>query len=162
MALAVIGLFFTPKLDFSTIPPKPIIVTSAEPVPVPVVSYESMSVKEMIRLIAPRFSQNATVISKITWCESGHKVVSHDHGAGLGVTGIHKATFNGWLPKYVAEQGETLNYASTYDQLKMMAWAFSKGSSYRNQWTTYVAYSHGGSYTFYPDIPEKTFTVNCA
>lgn len=119
------------------------------------------TIEEMILEIAPRFEQDPALISKISWCESKHKEVVHDGGHGLGVTGIHKRTFQGWLPKYEAEEGETLNYESSYDQLKMMSWAFSKGNSYRNQWTTYVAYMNGGTYSFYSRLLKGHFTVRC-
>lgn len=121
----------------------------------------TMSVVEMIDLIAPQFNQDPKLISKISWCESKHKVLSHDGGRGVNITGIHDATFKGWLPLYEKERGETLDKDSTFDQIKMMSWAFSKGSSYRNQWTTYVAYMKGGTYTFYSRLLKNTFTVKC-
>lgn len=121
-----------------------------------------LTVKEIINEVAPKFGQDPKLISKITWCESNHKVVNHDNGHGRGVTGIHKATFKRWLPLYIKEVRETLNYDSTYDQLKMMSWAFSKGKSYRNQWTSYVAYTKGGTYSFHSKLLQRDFTVKCA
>jgi len=119
------------------------------------------SVPEMIEELAPRFGQDPQLIKKISWCESGHKIKIHDGGYGVGVTGIHRATFAGWLSIYQKEISETLNYNSTYDQLKMMSWAFSKGKSYRNQWTSYVAYTNGGTYSFFSQLLQKHFTVVC-
>ena|SRR3990167_9913691 len=119
-------------------------------------------VKSMIQEISPRFNQSPTLISKIMWCESNHKVALHDNGAGKGVTGIHKNTFRGWLPLYEKEWSETLRYDSSYDQIKMMSWAFSKGNSYRNQWTSYVAYTNGGTYAFYSKLLKKDFVVKCS
>lgn len=126
-----------------------------------VVSYEKMTVDEMISGTAPRWKQDPALISKISYCESHHLVAVHDGGYGKGVTGIHANTFERWLSAYKKENGETLNYDSTYDQLKMMAWAFSKGDSYRNQWTTYVAYTNGGTYSFYSKLLKGHFTVHC-
>lgn len=122
---------------------------------------DDLTVKEMIQEIAPMFGQDPGLVSKISFCESHHQVVVHDGGYGKGVTGIHRKTFDGWLPLYEKERHETLNYNSTYDQIKMMSWAFSKGDSYRNQWTTYVAYMNNGVYTFYSRLLKATFTVRC-
>lgn len=117
------------------------------------------TIPDIIDYVAPKFDQNPALIKKITLCESGWKIVDHDNHAGVNVTGIHDSTFNGWLPDYEKDQHETLNIDSSYDQLKMMSWAFSKG--YANKWTTYVAYQNGGTYTFYSASLKKTFTVHC-
>lgn len=125
--------------------------------PAPKVSEPTVS--EMVATIAPKFNQDPQLITKIIMCESGGKIQSHDGGRGLNITGIHDATFNGWLKEYEKEYNETLNKDSNYDQIKMMSWAFSKG--YSNQWTTYVAYMNGGEYTFYSKMLGKTFTARC-
>src|SRR5205085_2543394 len=124
-------------------------IVSEDPQQATVVLPAEMTIEEMILDVAPRFNQDPALISKISYCESKHKVVDHDGGYGKGVTGIHKRTFEGWLPAYRKDTGETLDYGSSYDQLKMMSWAFSKGNAYRNQWTTYVAFTKGGTYSFY-------------
>lgn len=131
------------------------------PVQAHVITPEEMSVEEMISSIVPRWNQDPKLISKISWCESQHKVKVHDGGYGLGVTGIHKKTFEKWLIEYEKENVETLDYGSTYDQLKMMTWAFSKGESYRDDWTTYVAYMKGGVYSFHSKLLNGDFTVYC-
>jgi len=120
----------------------------------------SMSVQEQINYIAPQFNQSPKLINKITWCESSHMVLPHDGGAGVGVTGIHKATFNGWNIMFEKEFGFKLNYESTFDQLTMMSYVFGKGNSYRNQWTTYVAYANGGTATLFSK-KLGYFTVTC-
>lgn len=120
-----------------------------------------MSISEIIDEVSPMFDQDPALIYKISYCESNHKDEVHDGGYGKGVTGIHKRTFNLWLINYKKETGETLNYDSSYDQLKMMAYAFSKGESYRRQWSTYVSYKNGGVYSFYSKLLKKNFTVRC-
>jgi len=110
-------------------------------------SVSDYSVKEMIDYISPQFGQDPKLISKITWCESGHKILPHDGYRGVNITGIHDATFYGWLPEYEKEVGETLDIKSSFDQLKMMSWAF-KDENKRELWTTYVAYKKGGEYKF--------------
>lgn len=120
-----------------------------------------MTVEQMIDSVAPTFNQDPKLISKISYCESHHKVKPNDGGRGVNITGIHDATFDRWLPLYKKETGETLNKKSTLDQIKMMSWAFSKGENYRDDWTTYRAYIRGGTYTFYSRLLKKTFTVYC-
>jgi len=125
------------------------------------IEVKPLSVKEMAYLTAMQFGQDPTLISKIMMCESGGRVASHDGGRGVNVTGIHDTTFKGWLPLYQKEVGETLDIKSNYDQLKMMSWAFSKGDTYRRQWTTYRAYKNGGTYTFYSTLMKRWYTVTC-
>jgi len=120
-----------------------------------------MTIPQIIEEVAPMFDQDPELISKIAYCESKFKNVVHDGGHGRGVTGIHKKTFDLWLVRYKKETNETLDYNSSYGQLKMMSWAFSKGNSYRNQWSTYVAYKNGGTYSFYSKLLKDNFTVKC-
>lgn len=119
------------------------------------------TVDDIIKYVAPKFGQDPKLISKISYCESKHRVISHDGGRAVNVTGIHNTTFDLWLKTYEKEQGETLDRESTYDQIKMMSWAFSKGDRYRNQWTTYVAYTNGGTYSFYSKLLKGNFTARC-
>ncbi len=123
---------------------------------------KELSVQEMIDKASAQFGQDPKLIKKVAMCESGLKIRSHDGGRAKNMTGIHNTTFNGWLITYKKETGETLNIHSVYDQFKMMSWAFSKGPSYRNQWTTYVAYTKGGTYAFYSKLLQKHFVVRCA
>lgn len=122
---------------------------------------EFETVDEIIKEVAPLFKQDPKLISKITFCESSHRVQSHDGGRAFNITGIHDTTFNYWLKQYEKEMNETLDLHSTYDQIKITSWAFSKGDKYRNQWTSYVAYINGGEYTFYSKMLGKTFTARC-
>jgi hypothetical protein len=122
---------------------------------------DKMTIPQIIEEVAPMFNQDPKLISKIAYCESKFKNVVHDGGHGKGVTGIHKKTFDFWLVKYKKENNESLDYNSSYDQLKMMAFAFSKGDSYRNQWSTYRSYRNGGTYSFYSNLLKKNFTVKC-
>lgn len=127
----------------------------------PVIVKEEPTIAELTEKIATAFNQDPKLIEKIIYCESGGKIQSHDGGRGFNITGIHDATFNGWLKEYEKEYNETLNKDSSYDQIKMMSWAFSKGESYREQWTTYVAYTNGGEYTFYSKLLKRWFTAIC-
>lgn len=104
------------------------------------------SIPELIDYIAPQFNQSPELIKKIAYCEANYRHFPvHDGGQGIGTTGILKTTFNGWTK----QMGRTdLRYESNYDQIYVMAWAFSQGEHYRDDWTTYVAYKKGGTYTF--------------
>jgi len=158
IAIAVLLILFIPVTSRSTTKAEQ---TSDEQ---PLVADEipkQKTVEEMIQDIAPMFGQDPKLISKISWCESKHEVLPHDGGRAVNVTGIHDTTFKGWLPKYQKERNENLNIDSTYDQLKMMSWAFSKGESYRTQWTTYVAYTNGGTYSFYSRLLKGHYTARC-
>lgn len=134
-------------------------ITTAE---APNKSIDEYTIIEMINEVAPRFNQDPKLIKGITWCESNHRVVVHDGGYGKGVTGFHKKTFDRYLKMFIEEGGENLNYNSSYDQLKLMSYAFSKGESARREWTTYVAYKNGGTYAFYSRLLKKNFVVNCS
>ena len=142
-------------LSFTTLHTKSEVIIT----PNPVIVKEEPTIAELTEKIAPAFNQSPKLIEKIIYCESGGVIQSHDGGRGLNITGIHDTTFNGWLKEYEKEYHDTLNKDSSYDQIKMMSWAFSKG--YANQWTTYVAYMNGGSYTFYSKLLGKTFTAIC-
>lgn len=122
----------------------------------------TLTVQEIIEKTSLQFNQDPKLISKISYCESGHKVRSHDGGRGINMTGIHDTTFMDWLPEYEKDTGETLVLDSTYDSFKMMSWAFSKSEKHRRAWTTYVAYKNGGTYTFYSRLLKGTYTVKCS
>ena len=140
-----------------------VLITTAQPVlaQAPVEDNNSLTTEQIIEKTALQFNQDPALISKISWCESGHKIKQHDGGRGVNMTGIHDDTFNRWLPIYRKEVGETLSIDSTYDQFKMMSWAFSKGEDYRDDWTTYVAYRNGGEYAFHSRLLKKDFVVLC-
>lgn len=121
-----------------------------------------MTYVEMVDYIAPQFQQDPHKIKQVIFNESGFKVQCHDSCRARNVTAIHDSTFKTWLPKYEKEMGETLNMDSQFDSIKLMSWAFSKGNSYRNQWTTYVACTNpSGTYSFYSNLMKKSYTVVC-
>lgn len=128
----------------------------------PTINVAPLSVWELASISAIQFGQDPKLINKIVQCESGGKVASHDGGRGVNVTGIHDKTFNYWLPKYEKDTGETLDITSTYDQLKMLSWAFSKGEDYRRHWTSYRSIKNGGTYAFYSNLLKKHYVVKCS
>lgn len=107
---------------------------------------EAMSVPELIDYASNQTGANKTLLKTITYCESNHRTdVSHDGGAGWGVTGYQKATFEVDKKRF---NRPDLIYESTYDQLYLMALAFNHSEALRDRWTTHVAYQNGGTYTF--------------
>jgi hypothetical protein len=117
------------------------------------------SIPELIDYIAPQFGQPTKAIKTIVCSESNFLVLPHDGGRAVNVTGIWDTTFDGWLPQYEKEMGETLNKKSTFDQIKMMSWAFSKGDSYRYQWSTYYAYVNGGQARIWSRYYNRHFNI---
>ena len=57
----------------------------------------------------------------------------NDGGLARGIAQFHEQTFD----TFSKELGEKLDYNSCSDQIKLMAFAFSKGERYRRHWTTY-------------------------
>lgn len=115
-----------------------------KPVETPIVDTESMTINEIVDYIAPQYNQNAWLIYNICKAESDFDSnADHDSGKGKGICGIHKSTFEYWEKKF----GIDLNYNSDFDQIKMTTIAFSNGSLYRNQWSTYVRYKNYGVFT---------------
>lgn len=127
----------------------------------PVIDVNTMSIIEQIDYINKDDTELSRLIKSVDKCESGHAIKSHDGGLGVGSIGLHRDTFNRWLSEYQNDTNETLNYESNFDQLKMASWAFSKGESYRDDWTTYVAIRNGGVYKFYSKKLDRQFTVYC-
>jgi len=116
-------------------------------------------VNEIIDVIAPQYGINDTyLLKKIVHCESGgNKEAIHDKGYGYGPTGILRTTFNYWNTK----MGENLTYENPVHQVRMMSWAFNQGESYKRQWSTYVAYKNGGTYSFYSNLLKGHYTSRC-
>jgi hypothetical protein len=99
--------------------------------------FASTGYRSMVDYIAPQYNQDPWLIYNICNAESNFNPnANHDGGRGKGICGIHKSTFEYWEKQF----GVDLNYNSDFDQIKMTSIAFSKGSLYRNQWSTYVRY----------------------
>lgn len=101
-----------------------------------------MTIPEVIHEMSTTYGVNEKMLSEVIFCESSFRQgVSHDGGQGVGVTGFHKTTFDGWNKQF----GLNLNYYSSYDQVKLMAIAFTKGESYRDDWSSYRRYIKYGT-----------------
>ena len=75
-------------------------------------------------------------VCEFNWNREPEKAITilGDKGKAFGIAQFHKATFLKWEK----ESGMDLDYKSWTDALKLQAWAFSKGESYKDDWTCYV------------------------
>ena len=97
-------------------------------------SAQQPTLKEQAQELSIYYHTDFKTINKVIICESNWDSASTgDHGKANGISQFHKDTFIEWSK----QMGETLDYNSSYDQLKVMNWAFSKGNSYRRAWTCY-------------------------
>ena len=98
---------------------------------------DNASIPELVEYLAPKYGCNASEVKRIVFLESSNNPNAvHDGGLGKGATGFHKKTFEGWAKQFNME----LNYESNFDQLKLMCIAFTKGDSYKDDWTTWTRF----------------------
>ena len=130
-------------------------VTHAE---APTRTVQEYSVQELAKYFADYYGADYRDFYSTGWCESGWNPEAQGDGKRANnVLQIHQPTFNQWAK----EMGEELDYNSTYDHIKVGAWAFAQGESYRRAWTAYRALENGGTYSFYSKLLDKHFTVHC-
>jgi len=65
--------------------------------------------------------------------------VPGDNGVACGLTQYHEDTFNRHKKKAISqgEPFERLTYCDPRSEIQLMAWAFSQGERYRNEWSAY-------------------------
>jgi hypothetical protein len=120
---------------------------------------EEYSVPELIEHYATIYNQDPELLKKVAECESKYeKDLSGDGGLAYSVFQFHKGTFEKWSKEF----GELLDYESYHDNIKLAVWSFSQGENYRKAWSTYVAITNGGEYSFYSKLLKKHFTVICS
>lgn len=119
---------------------------------------EDYTVKQALAKFTKKFGSDYQLVSSVVSCESNFdpKTIG-DNGLALNIAQFHRDTFISMSK----ELGEQLDYNSSYDQAKLISWAFSKGESYKRQWTTYVAIKNGGEYSFYSKQLQDWYTVKC-
>lgn len=119
---------------------------------------EEYSVPELIEHYAQIYEQDPVLLKKVAECESKYeKDLSGDGGYAYSVFQFHKDTFDRWSKEF----GAPLDYESYHDHIKLAVWSFAQGEEYRRAWTTYVAITKGGEYSFYSKLLKKNFTVVC-
>lgn len=90
------------------------------------------SSKELVEYFSTLYGANTSQLEAVIMCESGWRpTVYGDGGHAYGLLQFHKPTFDMWAKQI----GEPMDYYSSFDQIKMGAWAFSKG--YTSHWTCF-------------------------
>lgn len=97
-----------------------------------VVPVAPKTTKEIVVDFAKKYQVSSTEMLGVMQCESkGNQSAVGDSGHAFGVYQYHVPTFN----SFEKRMGEDLDINSKYDQIKLTAWAFSKG--YQSHWTCY-------------------------
>ena len=114
------------------------------------------SVEKQIEYFSSLYQGDATLTTRVMECESSgrHSAVG-DGGRSRGIFQFQKATFIS-LSKLM---GETLDFNSRFDQIKLATWAIANGHG--DNWTAYRAIKRGGKYSFYSSQLKQHFTVYC-
>lgn len=91
-----------------------------------------LSPVEYVDKYASQYQIDASVLKKVMWCESSNNPNAvGDHGLAKNVMQFHKTTFDSYSDKL----GESLDYDSYKDQIKLAAYMFSIGQE--KHWTCY-------------------------
>jgi len=100
------------------------------------------------------------IVDKVIDCESDYNPSAKgDGGHSNGIAQIQKPTWNWMELQYFKEWGEHLDYQSSHDQIKLLAYQISKGNGIN--WTTYRALMNGGTYSFWSKQNNKYYTIVC-
>lgn len=122
----------------------------------PQVPLRERPIEEIVTHFSIENGIEPSVALAVMGCEShGIQSTVGDHGLSLGIFQIQKATWK----RFTKEMGEDLDISSPYDQARVATWAMGNGHS--GEWTTYVALTHGGKYTFWYKLEKKEYTVYC-
>ena len=94
-------------------------------------------VKGMITYYAEQYGAPENELLTVAKCESGFnpKAVG-DKGSARNVFQFHKDTFL----TYASWMGETLNYDSAHDQIKLASWIFIHHPKERRAWTCFTKF----------------------
>ena len=78
-----------------------------------------------------------TNVCESNWNREPEKAITiyGDKGKAHSLAQFHKPTFDTWKKESGMPE---LEYKSWTDQLKLQAWAFSKGEKYKDDWTCYI------------------------
>lgn len=122
----------------------------------PSIPLQEQTPAEIIRYFTSLYGSDYDLVMSVLSCESGFRMVEGDGGRSYG----HAQYFLETFTRHSKALGETLNYESSFDQLKLISFSFSHSEAYRREWTTYRAIQNGGTYIF-TDRNGITHTVKC-
>lgn len=94
---------------------------------------KELTPKEQLEVFAQEYGASFTELDRVAKCESGYRMVYGDGGLAYGVFQYHRPTFEA----FSKVKGEKLDYYSSYDQMKLTAFIFSKGEKYKYHWSCY-------------------------
>lgn len=109
---------------------------------------------------AKLYGVDSQIVDRVLDCESDYvHTAKGDGGRSKGIAQIQKPTWDWMEAQYYKEWGEHLDYLSSHDQIKLLAYQISKGNG--NNWTSYRAIKNGGKYSFWSNQMKKHYTVYC-
>lgn len=131
-----------------------------------VVSNESiLTASEYISMYSEIFNTDAVELTKIAQCESHlGKYKTGDKGLATGLFMYHSGT---WTRAVNLYRSETKDYTTVFDKTSIKDQAFitsyiwANHPEWKKQWSTYVAYKNGGTYSFYSRVLQGYYTVTC-
>lgn len=124
---------------------------------------------DLIIKYAAIYEADKTELIKVGSCESHlGKLKGGDYKNGVylarGLFMYHKGTWNKAVSLFKKEMNQPdriFSIDSIEDQAEVTAFIWAKHPDWKKQWSTYVAYKNGGTYSFYSRVLEKYFTVTC-
>ncbi len=125
---------------------------------------KEMTTLEMIKYYSGKYGSDPSEVYSVGMCESGlRNNVVGDNGHSFGAFAYFKSTWDRYVKIYNERFGlsEKLDINSIHDQIKLTAFVFSLEEVNKKEWTTYVAITKGGTYSFYSSFHKKDFTISC-
>lgn len=101
----------------------------------PAIPFSEWTAEQKVEFFADKYNANVNEMKTVIKCESGWRPkVYGDGGKAYSYAQFHKPTFTAWAK----EINKDLSYENPDDHLELMAYAFSKGSSYKKHWSCYT------------------------
>ena len=101
----------------------------------PEIAFEDWTAEQKVEFWAEHYNASEQEMKRVITCESGWQPeVKGDGGKAYSYAQFHEPTFNMWAK----ELNKDLSYSNPDDHLELMAYAFSKGSSYKKHWTCWT------------------------
>jgi hypothetical protein len=115
----------------------PVIEVVEEPVIPTPIELQAFALQQSLVYGASFHEMSLTIDGESEWTTHA----CGDGGASCNIAQFQVPTFN-WFRAEAVKQGqpfENLDYHDAYDQITLMAWAFSQGEAYKEHWTCYRA-----------------------